>query len=156
VQARFSKGVMERICLQGTGLFPKPSEIKFSCGCPDDASICKHVAAALLGVGTRLDTRPELLFRLRGVNENDLVAPIGAGLPMTKRGPAAGKMLETDVVPRKTAAVAKTPAKEAKGTAAKPVSRRAAPARKKAVAPPVVAAWASGPAPRKMARTARG
>ena len=96
LQGRFSKGVMERICRQGTGLFPKPSEIRFSCSCPDDASMCKHVAAVLYGVGARLDAKPELLFRLRAVNENDLVADIGDALPMAKQGPAAGKVLEAD------------------------------------------------------------
>ena len=96
LQGRFSKGVMERICRQGAGLFPKPSEIRFSCSCPDYASMCKHVAAVLYGVGARLDASPELLFRLRAVNENDLVANIGDALPMSKQGPAAGKVLEAD------------------------------------------------------------
>jgi uncharacterized Zn finger protein len=96
LQGRFSKGVMERICRQGIGLFPKPAEIRFSCSCPDGASMCKHVAAALYGVGARLDARPELLFRLRGVDENDLVGDIGEVLPMSKQGPAAGKVLEAD------------------------------------------------------------
>jgi uncharacterized Zn finger protein len=96
LQGRFSKGVMERICRQGTGLFPKPAEIKFSCSCLDHASMCKHVAGALYGVGARLDARPELLFRLRAVNENDLVANIGEVLPMSKQGPGAGKVLEAD------------------------------------------------------------
>ncbi len=96
LQGRLSKGVMERICRQGAGLFPKPSEIRFSCSCPDYASMCKHVAAVLYGVGARLDAKPELLFRLRAVNENELVADIGQALPMAKRGPAAGKVLETD------------------------------------------------------------
>jgi len=96
LQGRFSKGVMERICRQGAGLFPKPSEIRFSCSCPDYASMCKHVAAVLYGVGARLDASPELLFRLRAVNENDLVADIGDALPMSKQGPAAGKVLEAD------------------------------------------------------------
>jgi uncharacterized Zn finger protein len=96
LQGRFSKGVMERICRQGVGLFPKPAEIRFSCSCPDGASMCKHVAATMYGVGARLDTKPELLFRLRAVNENDLVANIGNVLPLSKQGPAAGKVLEAD------------------------------------------------------------
>ena len=96
LQGRFSKGVMERICRQDAGLFPKPSDIKFSCSCLDHASMCKHVAGALYGVGARLDAKPELLFRLRGVDENDLVANIGDALPMSKQGPAAGKVLEVD------------------------------------------------------------
>ena len=33
LQGRFSKGVMERVCQQGKGLFPKPSEMEFSCSC---------------------------------------------------------------------------------------------------------------------------
>jgi uncharacterized Zn finger protein len=96
LQGRLSKGVMERICRQGAGLFPKPAEIRFSCSCPDYASMCKHVAATLYGVGARLDAKPELLFRLRAVNENDLVADIGQMLPMAKQGPAAGRVLEAD------------------------------------------------------------
>jgi uncharacterized Zn finger protein len=96
LQGRFSKGVMERICRQGKGLFPRPAEIRFACSCPDHASMCKHVAAVLYGVGARLDAQPKLLFRLRGVDEADLVARIDQALPMAKTGPAAGKVLEAD------------------------------------------------------------
>ena len=35
LQGRFSKGVMERVCRQKTGLFPSPDEIQLSCSCPD-------------------------------------------------------------------------------------------------------------------------
>ncbi len=38
LQGRFSTGVMERICRQGTGLFPSPNEIKLACSCPDWAT----------------------------------------------------------------------------------------------------------------------
>jgi uncharacterized Zn finger protein len=96
LQGRFSKGVMERICRQDNGLFPRPSDIRFSCSCPDYASMCKHVAAVLYGVGARLDKQPELLFRLRAVNENELVAHIDQALPMSKTGPAKGKVLDAD------------------------------------------------------------
>ena len=96
LQGRFSKGVMERICRQKTGLFPAPAEIELSCSCPDWASMCKHVAAALYGVGARLDERPELLFTLRKVDEKDLIARAGRELPLSKSGPAAEKVLATD------------------------------------------------------------
>jgi uncharacterized Zn finger protein len=96
LQGRLSKSVMERMCRQDKGLFPRPSDIRFSCSCPDYASMCKHVAAVLYGVGARLDAQPELLFRLRAVDENDLVASIDQALPMSKTGPAAGKVLDTD------------------------------------------------------------
>ncbi len=96
LQGRFSKAVMERLCRQDRGLFPRPSEIDFSCSCPDYASMCKHVAAVLYGIGSRLDERPELLFHLRAVDENDLVAHIDTALPLAKKGPDPGKVLETD------------------------------------------------------------
>lgn len=95
LQGRFSKGVMERICQQKTGLFPAPAEIEFSCSCPDWASMCKHVAAVLYGIGARLDERPELLFKLRKVDEKELIAKAGRGLPLAKTGPAAEKVLST-------------------------------------------------------------
>jgi uncharacterized Zn finger protein len=57
-----------------TGIFPHPSEIKFSCSCPDWALMCKHVAATLYGVGSRLDQNPSLFFTLRGVRMEDLVS----------------------------------------------------------------------------------
>lgn len=50
------------------GLFPTPKEISFTCSCPDWALMCKHVAAALYGIGARLDTQPALFFALRGVD----------------------------------------------------------------------------------------
>lgn len=80
LQGKLSQGVMERICLRSTGLFPSPGEIKLSCSCPDWAGMCKHVAAALYGVGVRLDQRPELLFTLREVDHLELVAEAGRGL----------------------------------------------------------------------------
>src|SRR5215212_596419 len=98
LQGRFSKGVMERICRQDRGLFPTPSEIRFSCTCPDGASMCKHVAAALYGVGARLDERPELLFRLRAVDESDLVSGLDTALPLSNRPLDAGKVLETNAL----------------------------------------------------------
>ena len=36
--------------------------------------MCKHVAAVLYGVGSRLDDRPESLFLLRGVDTEELIA----------------------------------------------------------------------------------
>ena len=93
LQGRLSRGVMERICRPGTGLFPSPKEIKFNCSCPDWASMCKHVAAVFYGVGARLDQQPELLFTLRRVDAKDLVARAGVDLPMAKKGPTAAKVL---------------------------------------------------------------
>jgi uncharacterized Zn finger protein len=96
LQGQFSKGVMERICQQKTGLFPTPAEIKLSCSCPDWAGMCKHVAAVLYGIGARLDQQPELLFRLHELNEKDLIASAGKSLKLTKKAPSSKKILESD------------------------------------------------------------
>jgi uncharacterized Zn finger protein len=96
LQGRFSKGVMERICRQGTGLFPSPQEIQFSCSCPDWASMCKHIAAVLYGIGARLDQEPELLFKLHAVDEKDLIANAGKDLPLAKKAPAPEKTLGSE------------------------------------------------------------
>jgi uncharacterized Zn finger protein len=96
LQGRLAKGVMERICRQGDGLFPTPAEIRFSCTCPDHASMCKHVAAVLYGVGARLDAEPELLFRLRAVDERHLIAQIDSAIPLATLAPSSGELLDTD------------------------------------------------------------
>lgn len=74
LQGRLSHNVMEIVTDRDQGLFPGPSEIKLACDCPDWAEMCKHVAAVLYGVGARLDRHPELLFLLRNVDHEELIA----------------------------------------------------------------------------------
>src|SRR4051794_2576948 len=98
LQGRLAKGVMDRVCREGDGLFPSPKEIKLACSCPDWADMCKHVAAALYGVGARLDEKPQLLFVLRDVDENELLASTGQDLALTRAARSAAKVLDdTDV-----------------------------------------------------------
>ena len=94
LQGKLAKGVMTRICAPGTGLFPTPKEIRFNCSCPDSASMCKHVAAVLYGVGARLDQQPDLLFALRHVDAGDLVALASTAQPRAGDATAAGKVLD--------------------------------------------------------------
>jgi uncharacterized Zn finger protein len=136
LQGRFSKGVMERLCRQDHGLFPKPSEIKFSCNCPDHASMCKHVAAVLYGAGARLDHRPELLFLLRSVDRGDLIAHVDTSVPLSKTGPKAGKVLEAEDM---AALFGLDMAADEPPVAAAP-RKKAAAAKPKAVAKPVAKA----------------
>ena len=98
LQGRLAKGVMDRVCREGDGLFPSPTEIKLSCSCPDWADMCKHVAAVLYGVGARLDEKPQLLFVLRDVDESELLASAGQDSSLIRAGPGAAKVLdESDV-----------------------------------------------------------
>lgn len=71
---KFPQALGEIFMEEGKGLFPAPTEIRFSCSCPDWASMCKHVAAALYGVGARLDNEPGLFFTLRGVHVQELIS----------------------------------------------------------------------------------
>jgi len=74
LQGRLSDQVMAVVTDRDAGLFPKPRQIEFDCSCPDYASMCKHVAAVLYGIGHRLDRQPDLLFTLRGVDPQELIA----------------------------------------------------------------------------------
>ena len=70
---KFDKDVMARLAQKDDGLFPSPKEISMRCSCPDHAGLCKHLAAVLYGIGSRLDAEPELLVTLRDVDHLDLV-----------------------------------------------------------------------------------
>jgi len=89
------KGVMEIVTRAGDGLFPVRNELTLACSCPDFTPMCKHIAAALYGVGARFDTSPELVFLLRGVDPSELVdAALAAGKPRTGRAPR-GRVLDS-------------------------------------------------------------
>jgi uncharacterized Zn finger protein len=74
LQGKLSDQVMAIVTDRHHGLFPQPGEITLDCSCPDWAGMCKHVAAVLYGVGSRLDSQPELLFLLRDVDAEELIA----------------------------------------------------------------------------------
>src|SRR5881296_510752 len=74
------------------GLFPEPRELALDCSCPDAAEVCKHVAAVLYGVAIRLDTRPELFFALRQVDQAELIGSATAGA-IARGRPAEGKRI---------------------------------------------------------------
>jgi uncharacterized Zn finger protein len=73
LEGRFPKGLADLFTAKGSGLFPAPKEIEFDCSCPDWAYMCKHVAAVLYGIGTRLDEDPSLFFVLRKMKMEELI-----------------------------------------------------------------------------------
>ena len=141
LQGRLAKAVMDRVCREGDGLFPSPTEIKLSCSCPDWADMCKHVAAVLYGVGARLDERPQLLFVLRGVDENQLIAGAGQNLSLPKSKPNSAKVLDdSDVAALFGLEMAQTTGSDTPSAARRPKGsktpkRRSAPAGAKMPAP---------------------
>ena len=72
VNGQFPESLKE-VFLSENGLFPSQREISFNCSCPDWALMCKHVAAVLYGIGTKLDENPFLFFELRGIDVIKLV-----------------------------------------------------------------------------------
>jgi uncharacterized Zn finger protein len=169
LQGRLSKAVMEVVTRRGTGLFPLPRQLGFRCSCPDAASMCKHVAATLYGVGARLDAEPELLFRLRHVEPNDLIRQIGdlaaPALPTAAQGQleradlSALFGIDLDDAPAGTAAtpprpvvVPDMPAAQSPPSDSSPTGRR--PGKKPKAAIPVILAPSSTPAVPKAAKAA--
>ncbi len=93
LQGSLSKGVMEIVTRKGAGLFPAPREISLDCSCPDWATMCKHVAATLYGVGARLDHQPERLFTLRGVDPAEMLEA-AIDRPLTASRSRRGRVLD--------------------------------------------------------------
>jgi uncharacterized Zn finger protein len=125
LQGRFSKGVMDRLCRQGDGLFPVPMDIRFDCSCPDGAHMCKHVAAVLYGIGARFDSQPELLFTLRQVDPAELLSRAGSGV-VTAPAPGERTLAGDDLgalfgLEMEGSSAAATAAPEKPQVAAKPV-----------------------------------
>ena len=55
--------------------------------------MCKHVAAALYGVGVRLEEKPELFFELRGVDHAELVGGAAEAVPRLADGAKSRKVV---------------------------------------------------------------
>jgi len=73
IAGKFTKELGDLLSAKGTGLFPSPKEIHFSCSCPDWANMCKHVASVLYGIGARLDGEPLLFFTLRNIDSERFI-----------------------------------------------------------------------------------
>ena len=125
LQGKLSKSVMELVVDRQGGLFPRPKEIRMDCSCPDYAGMCKHLAAVMYGIGHRLDTSPELLFVLRGVDHMELIEQAIPTAPAESKG-GAPSIASDDLgaifgieLGNEPQPVAATPAKKAARKAAK-------------------------------------
>ena len=141
LQGNLSEEIMGIVADRQDGLFPLPGEIKYRCDCPDWAGMCKHIAAVIYGIGARLDTQPELLFTLRGVDHLELItagaaadAIAGSGSQRARRRSLAGDDLEgvfgveleesPDETPRRKTPTRKAAKKAAKRKTAKPKANK--------------------------------
>ena len=173
LRGSISKSVMEVVTRKGGGLFPAPKEIRMKCSCPDYATMCKHVAATLYGVGARLDHDPASLFTLRGVDPSELIEaalaqPRAASTASTARrgrvldAGALSDVFGVDFAAEGVAAVkeapsSKAPAKRGRRAAvmseevAKPAVKKAAVAKKSVAKKPPAKKAAVKKAPAKKA-----
>jgi uncharacterized Zn finger protein len=131
LQGQFSKGVMEVLCRARGGMFPDPRQISMSCSCPDWATMCKHVAAVLYGVGVRLDAQPELLFTLRKVDHAELISSSARGIEAAAAGATHDALAGQDLGELFGIELAAEPAESAP-----PARRRAAQPKQRAATPP--------------------
>ena len=74
----------------GLSLFPeRSSDLETQCSCPDWSNPCKHVAAVFYLIGEEFDRDPFLLFKLRGIDRERLLALLSMA-PVDHK-PAASK-----------------------------------------------------------------
>lgn len=73
IQGKFPKELELLFTTKREGIFPSPNEIHFGCSCPDIAVVCKHVAATMYAIGSRLDEDPLLFFQLRDIDVEVLI-----------------------------------------------------------------------------------
>jgi len=98
LSGKLSNGVMEIVVHPKEGLFPLTHEFSLDCDCPDWATMCKHVAAVLYGVGSRLDADPAQLFKLRGVNFEELIDVEKAITSVTAMTTSRRKRMDDDAL----------------------------------------------------------
>lgn len=64
----------------GLSLFPSRSkDLQTECSCPDWSNPCKHIAAVYYLLGEEFDRDPFLIFKLRGMEREELIRLIGGG-----------------------------------------------------------------------------
>lgn len=75
-------------------LFPSRSgDLQTECSCPDWANPCKHIAAVYYLLGEEFHRDPFLIFRLRGIEREELIGLIG-DQGTSKRKGAAKKLTQ--------------------------------------------------------------
>jgi uncharacterized Zn finger protein len=63
----------------GLSLFPeKLHDLTTDCSCPDWSNPCKHIAAVYYLLGEEFDRDPFLIFKLRGLSREELLAQLGS------------------------------------------------------------------------------
>jgi len=84
--------VEEAFRLAGLSLFPAQKEdLRTSCSCPDWSNPCKHIAAVYYLLGEEFDRDPFLIFRLRGLDRDELVLLLARAAATAPARPERGR-----------------------------------------------------------------
>ena len=71
----------------GLSLFPcKSKDLQTECSCPDWSNPCKHIAAVHYLLGEEFDRDPFLIFKLRGMEREELIRLIGGAAAAKRKG----------------------------------------------------------------------
>ena len=76
LSGRMPDNIEETFTAVGLSMFPnRRDDLETDCSCPDWSNPCKHVAAVYLLLGEEFDRDPFLIFRMRGMDREDLLGP---------------------------------------------------------------------------------
>ena len=76
LSGRMPENIEDTFHSVGLSMFPeREDDLETECSCPDWSNPCKHVAAVYLLLGEEFDRDPFLIFRMRGMDREDLLGP---------------------------------------------------------------------------------
>lgn len=86
--------IEEVFTASGLSLFPgRRKDLQTECSCPDWSNPCKHIAAVYYLLGEEFDRDPFLIFRLRGMERQELLKLLGGRVGPVKTGGRRGAPL---------------------------------------------------------------
>ena len=85
---RMPETIEETFQKAGLSMFPsRMDDLRTNCSCPDWSNPCKHIAATYLLLGEEFDRDPFLIFRMRGMNREELLGTEFRRSAQTLEGP---------------------------------------------------------------------
>ena len=74
LSGRMPDNIEETFTAVGLSMLPnRKDDLETDCSCPDWSNPCKHIAAVYLLLGEEFDRDPFLIFRMRGMDREDLL-----------------------------------------------------------------------------------
>ncbi|MDE2785211.1 MAG: SWIM zinc finger family protein [Chloroflexota bacterium] len=90
ISGRMPDNIEDAFRVRGLSMFPdSEDDLETDCTCPDWSNPCKHVAAVYLLLGEEFDRDPFLIFRLRGMEREELLGDDFRQSAQTLDGPPA-------------------------------------------------------------------